>query len=45
MSETDLQEKLAQIAEAMKHADPKKQEAALSALIDPADETACEGCQ
>lgn len=45
MSQNELDEMLKKINEAMKDADPKKQEAALNALIDPADATACEGCQ
>ena len=47
MSAEELQEKLKQINEAMEKAqgDPKKQEQYLTALIDPADATACEGCQ
>lgn len=47
MTQTETEEMLKKIAEAMEQAqgDPKKEERMLSALIDPADATACEGCQ
>lgn len=47
MSEMEMQEKLKLINEAMEKAkgDPKKEAQYLDAIIDPADATACEGCQ
>jgi hypothetical protein len=47
MSETELQEKLKQINEAMEKAknDPARERTFLDAIVDPADATACEGCQ
>jgi hypothetical protein len=47
MSAEELNEKLKQINEAMEKAqgDPQKEAKYLDALIDPADATACEGCQ
>lgn len=47
MSQQDLDEMLKKINEAMAEAngDVKKEASLLSALIDPADATACEGCQ
>lgn len=45
MSPEELAEKLKQVEEAMKEADPKKQEAYLMGLVDPQDALNCEGCQ
>ena len=47
MSQPDLEEMLKKINEAMAEAkgDVRKEAKLLSALIDPADATACEGCQ
>lgn len=47
MSESELEEKLKLINEAIEKADgnPKQEAALLNALIDPADAVACEGCQ
>lgn len=47
MSQHELEEMLKKINEAMEEAkgDVKKEAKLLSALIDPADATACEGCQ
>ncbi len=47
MSEVEKEEMLKKIAEAMEAAkgDPERERAYLDALIDPADATACEGCQ
>lgn len=46
MSQPELEEMLKKIAEAMEEAkgDPIKESVALTALVDPADATACEGC-
>lgn len=47
MSQKELEEMLKKIEQAVAESkgDPKKQSVALGALIDPADATACEGCQ
>lgn len=47
MSQAEKEEMLKKIAEAMEQAggDTKKEAKLLEALIDPADATACEGCQ
>jgi len=47
MSQPELEEMLKKINEAMAEAngDVKKEAVLLDALIDPADATACEGCQ
>lgn len=47
MSETELQAMLQKINEAMAEAkaNPEKEIKFLDALMDPADATACEGCQ
>ena len=47
MSQTDLEEMLAKISQAVEEAkgDPKKEAKLMGALIDPADANACEGCQ
>lgn len=47
MDTATLEEKLRLINEAIAEAkgDPKKEEVLLNAIIDPADATACEGCQ
>ena len=47
MPQNELEEMLAKINAAVEEAkgDPKKEAKILSALIDPADATACEGCQ
>lgn len=47
MSQSDLDAMLEKINQAMAEAkgDVKKEARLLSALIDPADATACEGCQ
>lgn len=42
-----MEQMLAKIAQAVEESkgDPKKEAKLLNALIDPADATACEGCQ
>jgi len=47
MSQTDLEEMLKKIELAMEEAknDPARERNFLDALVDPADATACEGCQ
>lgn len=47
MTDLETEEKLKQIAEAIKKAngDPKKEARFLDAIIDPQDALNCEGCQ
>jgi len=47
MSAEELNEKLRLINEAMENAknDPDRERTFLDAIVDPADATACEGCQ
>lgn len=47
MSQPELEEMLKKIAEAMEEAksDPARERTFLDAIVDPADATACEGCQ
>lgn len=47
MSQKELDEMLKKIEQAVAESagDPKKESKILNALIDPADATACEGCQ
>lgn len=47
MSETELQDKLKLIEQAMKEAkgDPKKEAQLLNIVADPQDNLNCEGCQ
>lgn len=47
MTQTELEEKLKLIEEAMKNAngDAKKEETLLTAITDPQDANQCEGCQ